>query len=46
MKMIETEKLRSGKNVRNEHDDSIQELMENIEQYGLLNPILVAKSEH
>lgn len=46
MKMIETEKIRSGKNVRNEHDDSIQELMENIEQYGLLNPILVAKSEH
>lgn len=44
LKEIEVEKIVSGKNIRNEHDDEIIELMQSIEKQGLLNPILVQKN--
>ena len=40
-KIIEVEKIKSGKNIRNERDTSIQELADSIERNGLINPILV-----
>lgn len=40
-KIIEVEKIKSGKNIRNERDTSIQELADSIERNGLINPIMV-----
>lgn len=40
-KIIEMEKIISGKNIRNERDTDIQELADSIETNGLINPILV-----
>ena len=40
-KIIEMEKIVSGKNIRNERDTDIQELADSIEQKGLINPIMV-----
>ena len=40
-KIIEVAKIKSGKNIRNERDTSIQELADSIERNGLINPILV-----
>ncbi len=45
LKEIEVEKIESGKNIRNEHDDEIIELMQSIEKQGLINPILVQKKD-
>lgn len=45
LKELEVEKIVSGKNVRNEHDEEIIELMQSIEKQGLLNPILVQKND-
>ena len=42
-KVIEVEKIRSGKNIRNEMDDGINELMQSIQANGLINPILVKR---
>ena len=42
-KVIEVEKIRSGKNIRNEMDDGINELMQSIQVNGLINPILVKR---
>ena len=44
LKEIEVEKIVSGKNIRNEHDEQINELMQSIEKQGLINPILVQKN--
>ena len=40
-KIIEVSKIKSGKNIRNERDTSIQELADSIERNGLINPIMV-----
>lgn len=40
-KIIEVAKIKSGKNIRNERDTSIQELADSIERNGLINPIMV-----
>ena len=40
-KIIEVEKIKNGKNIRNERDTSIQELADSIERNGLINPIMV-----
>lgn len=40
-KIIEVKKIKSGKNIRNERDTSIQELADSIERNGLINPIMV-----
>lgn len=40
-KIIEMEKIISGKNIRNERDTDIQELADSIEVNGLINPIMV-----
>lgn len=45
LKEIKVEEIVSGKNIRNEHDDEIIELMQSIEKQGLLNPILVQKKD-
>ena len=42
-KIIEVEKIVSGKNIRCERDDEINELAKSIEENGLINPILVKK---
>ena len=42
-KIIETEKIVSGKNIRYEKDDEINELAKSIEENGLINPILVKR---
>ena len=42
-KVIEVEKIRSGKNIRNGMDDGINELMQSIQVNGLINPILVKR---
>ena len=42
-KVIEIDKIKSGKNIRNEMDDGINELMQSIQANGLINPILVKR---
>lgn len=42
-KIIETDKIVSGKNIRYEKDDEINELAKSIEENGLINPILVKR---
>lgn len=43
LKIIDVEKIKSGKNIRNEKDNDILELAESIDKQGLINPILVRK---
>lgn len=40
-KIIELEKIVSGKNIRNERDEEINDLAKSIEENGLINPIFV-----
>lgn len=42
-KVIELEKITNGKNIRNEHDEEINELAKSIEENGLINPIYVKR---
>lgn len=46
LKIIEVSKIRSGKNIRDEKDTEILELMASIEKQGLMNPIFVRKTEN
>ena len=40
-KIIEVDKIVSGKNIRNERDEEINELAKSIEENGLINPLYV-----
>ena len=42
-KIIELDKIVSGKNIRNERDEEINELAKSIEENGLINPLYVKK---
>ena len=44
LKIIDVDKIKSGRNVRNEKDNDILELAESIDRQGLINPILVRKT--
>ena len=44
-KLIEITKIKQGKNIRFECDAEISELADSIEKQGLINPILVQKTE-
>lgn len=40
-KIIELDKIVSGKNIRNERDEELNDLAKSIEENGLINPIFV-----